>query len=85
MDERTDIYSLGITAFEMITGKRPFQDDDIDKFLETHATREIPDPRSLRPDLSEVLGRIVMQASQKSPDKRYQSVSEIAGDLKLLR
>ncbi|MBW2195126.1 MAG: serine/threonine protein kinase, partial [Deltaproteobacteria bacterium] len=84
-DERTDIYSLGITAFEMITGQRPFQDDDINKFLEMHATQEIPDPSSLRPDLPDALCRVVIQASQKSPDKRYQSVSEIASDLNPLR
>ncbi len=84
-DERTDIYSLGITAFEMITGQRPFQDDDINKSLEMHATQEIPDPSSLRPDLPDALCRVVIQASQKSPDKRYQSVSEIASDLNPLR
>jgi serine/threonine protein kinase len=84
IDERTDIYSLGVMAFEMITGQRPFPDLDVDKSLEMHATREIPDPRSLRPDLPDELCRFVIQATQKSPDKRYQNVSEIISDLKPL-
>jgi len=84
-DERSDIYSLGITAFEMLTGQRPFLDDDINKFWETHATWEIPDPRSLRPDLPDELCRIVIKASQKSPDKRYKNVSEIINDLKHIK
>ncbi|MEA1946106.1 MAG: protein kinase [Thermodesulfobacteriota bacterium] len=84
VDERTDIYSLGITAFEMITGQRPFPDHDVDKFIDLHATQEIPDPRSLRPDLPDELCRFIIQATQKSPDKRYQNVSEIISDLKPL-
>ena len=84
LDERTDIYSLGITAFEMITGQRPFPDHDVDKFMDLHATQEIPDPCSLRPDLPDELCRFIIQATQKSPDKRYQNVSEIISDLKLL-
>ena len=84
IDERTDIYSLGITAFEMITGQRPFPDDDMDKFLEMHSTQEIPDPRSLRPDLPDEFCRFVIQASQKNPDNRYGNVTEIINDLKPL-
>lgn len=84
LDERTDIYSLGITAFEMITGQRPFPDHDVDKFMDLHATQEIPDPCSLRPDLPDELCRFIIQATQKSPDKRYQNVSEIINDLKPL-
>ena len=68
----------------MITGQRPFPDDDIDKFLEMHATQEIPDPRSLRPDLPDELCRFVIRATQKNPDKRYQNSSEIINDLKPL-
>jgi serine/threonine protein kinase len=84
VDERTDIYSLGITAFEMITGQRPFQNEDVNKSLEMASSQEIPEPASLRADLPEELNRIVTQASQKNPDKRYQSVSEITSDLKSL-
>lgn len=84
LDERTDIYSFGITAFEMITGERPVPDHDIDKSIEMHAIQEIPDPRSLRAELPDGLCRVVIKASKKNPDKRYQNVSEIISDLKAI-
>jgi serine/threonine protein kinase len=84
LDERTDIYSLGIVAFEMITGRKHFPNEDIDKLPEMHATQELPDPRSLRPDLPEELCRFVIRATRKNPDKRYRNFSEIISDLKPL-
>lgn len=84
LDERTDIYSFGITAFEMITGQRPFPDHEANKLLDLHVTQEIPDPRSVCPDLPDELCRVIIQATQKSPDKRYQNVSEIINQLKPL-
>ena len=84
LDEQTDIYSLGIIAFEMITGRKPFPDEDIDKLLERLATQEIPDPRSLCPDLPDELCRFVIRATQKNPAKRYRNFLEIISDLKRL-
>lgn len=82
LDERTDIYSLGMTAFEMITGQKPFANQNVDKFLDLHATQELPDPRSLSPDLPDELCRLIIQATQKSPAKRYQNISEMISALK---
>jgi serine/threonine protein kinase len=77
LDERTDIYSLGILAFEMITGQKPFENHDVDKFFDMHAAQELPDPRSLSPDLPDGLYRLIIKATQKSPGNRYQNISEI--------
>ena len=81
LDVRTDIYSLGILAFEMITGQKPFANHDVDKFFDMHAAQELPDPRSLSPDLPDGLCRLIMRATQKSPGKRYQNISEIISAL----
>ena len=84
LDERSDIYSLGTIAFEMITGRKPFPEKDIDKLLEMCETQELPDPRSLRPDLPDELCRFVIRATKKNPDKRYRNFSKIISDLKPL-
>jgi len=84
IDERTDIYSLGITAFEMITGQKPFTDVGIHEFLDFYAQLEIPHPHLSDPDLPDDLCSFIMKATQKSPDKRYQNIPEIISDLKPL-
>jgi serine/threonine protein kinase len=81
LDERTDIYSFGLLAFEMITGQKPFANHDVDKFFDMHATQELPDPRSLIPDLPDGLCRLIIKATQKSPGKRHQNISEIISAL----
>lgn len=84
VDERTDIYSLGITAFEMITGHRPFPQDDITKILDSEHRGDLLDIRILIPDLPDELHDFVMRATSKAPTARYQSVSEALHDLEPL-
>ncbi len=55
VDERTDIYSLGIMVHELLTGKRPFPEDNLGKLLDLHVKEDTPDPRILIPDLPEEL------------------------------
>ena len=55
VDQRTDIYSLGITAYEMIVGKRPYPEDNLPALLKMHLNQDIPDPAELVPDLPEGL------------------------------
>ncbi len=79
-DERTDIYSLGITAFEMISGQRPFPDND----GAASSGREIRNLSSLCPDIPDELCNIVTKACQANPANRYQTVADILIDLKPL-
>lgn len=71
VDERTDIYSFGITAFEMATGRRPFAEPGLIEILKAHKEIPMPDPRSLHPDLPPDFAGFVQRATQKDPDQRY--------------
>jgi len=81
VDQRSDIYSLGITAYEMLTGRRPFPEDDLLKLLDMHLNQDIPDPAELRPGLPERLGQFVLKACARNPDQRYQNIDRVMEDL----
>lgn len=81
LDQRTDIYAVGITAFEMITGRRPFPEDDARALLSMHLESEIPDPCDLLPDCPGLLRDFIMKACRRSPDERYQDASGALKDL----
>jgi CRP-like cAMP-binding protein len=84
VDERADIYSLGITAFEMLTGQKPFPEDDITKMIESRLHENIPDPRTLIPNLPDEVYNFLIRATQKDPASRYKNVWQILRDLKPL-
>ncbi|HEV7280688.1 MAG TPA: protein kinase [Pirellulaceae bacterium] len=83
-DVRSDIYSLGCTLFYVLTGEPPFAEGSGLQKLLRHTSDHPPDPRDVRPDLPERLTKIVWKALAKSPQDRYQTPSEFAGDLALL-
>jgi serine/threonine protein kinase len=84
VDERTDIYSLGITAFEICTGFRPFPGPGIGEILISHQEKPLPDPRSLKPDLPSAFNDFLQKATQKDPAERHQTMGQVVADLKLL-
>jgi serine/threonine protein kinase len=84
IDLRSDIYSLGLAAFRMLTGQEAFFDWDVATLCEMHLYEETPNPRLIVPDLPEELAHIILKATQKDPSARYQRVEEMVDDLQPL-
>ncbi len=81
-DERTDIYSLGITLFEMITGTVPFDGDSSVSVAVRHIQDEIPVPSTVAEDVPISIDKIILKCVQKKTERRYQSATELISDLK---
>ena len=82
MDPRTDIYAVGIIAFEMLAGKRPFPEDDLNALEEMHLNQDIPDPSANIADLPESLQRFITKSCRRDPGLRYNDVHQAMADLR---
>ena len=81
-DERSDIYSFGITLFEMLTGTVPFDGDSTVSVAVQHIQDDIPKPSSVADGIPVSIDKIVLKCTQKKTERRYQDASELIADLK---
>jgi serine/threonine-protein kinase len=80
-DQRSDLYSLGVVLFEMLTGHVPFQADSQVGVAMKHVNEELPDVQADRPELSAATALVVERATAKDPTKRYADIGEMIDDL----
>ena len=80
-DERSDIYSVGVMLYEMLTGRKPFDGDTPIAIAVKHMQETAIPPREIMPSIPESLEEIVLHAMERSPARRYQSASEMINDI----
>ncbi|HEX8845891.1 MAG TPA: serine/threonine-protein kinase [Pyrinomonadaceae bacterium] len=81
LDVTSDIYALGIIAYEMVTGRRPFNPDSILKLYEMQRAGVRVNPKELRPELPEAAQEVILMALAFSPEDRYQNAREFCDEL----
>ena len=85
VDQRTDIFSLGVVLYEMATGRRPFEGKNVVALASSILKDEPPAVSDLRPELPVQLGRIIDSCLAKEPERRFQTVGEVLTQLQALR
>ncbi len=79
---QTDIYSLGLILYKLLTGRKPFPGLALSTLISKHLTEDLPHIREVRPDLPEELNQVIRKATEKNPQERYQSTLELAREFR---
>lgn len=82
VDHRADLFSLGVMFYELVTGKKPFQGENLTQVTHRIVFEQFPDPKRYVPGLPEPLIRVMVRALAKEPASRYGRAAEIASDLR---
>jgi serine/threonine-protein kinase len=81
VDARSDLYSLGIMYYELLTGELPFDDDNSVSIAIKHIQEDITPPNEINPDIPQSVSDVVVRLCQKKPEDRYQNCEELIEDL----
>lgn len=81
VDARTDLYCLGITAFELLTGKQPFPNDDVAALMDLHLTKDLPNPDDFMEGLPPELSACICTCGKRNHKERFQSAAEASKSL----
>ncbi len=85
IDKRTDLYSLGVTFFQMLTGRLPFEAGDPVAWVHCHVARPAPSPSTFAPAIPQPLSALVLRLLAKMPEDRYQTAGGLLADLERFR
>lgn len=85
IDERTDIYSLGIVMYEMVTGKLPFEADSPVTIALKHLQEQVVPPKELNSRVPGSLNKVILKCMEKDADNRYQNVKDLIADLQKIK